>query len=225
MIRFSDALLRFRAATEQPLIYADMLRVIANGLAREDREAVSRCDADAQRLHAGQFRSDGAPYIVHPRRVAILAASYPGERQIVGDILMGLTHDLVEDCGVTEEWLRRNYGNEVADGVMLLSAPASGNESNDQRRDRKVAKYTALGKASASVLRLHAMDVLDNTISWRFIQPQTEGWGKIPRWMWQVVNYQIPLLSSQFDDVSRELAKEIEYQRARGFEIGSWNSP
>jgi hypothetical protein len=40
-----------------------------------------------------------------------------------------------------------------------------------------------------------------------------------------VVHYQIPLLSKHFGNIAEELRGEIAYQRHRGFEIGSWESP
>lgn len=225
MTEFANTLFRLRGSTEEPHVYAEILRSIVAHLPAIDREAILRCDSDAEWLHDGQLRNDGAPYIVHPRRVAILTASYTAEGFAPDDIQVALAHDLIEDCGITEEWLSENYGARVAAAVKSLSAPAVKGETKNQRRDRKKAKYSALAKVDKSVLRLHAMDVLDNTISWRFIQPETEGWRKIPRWMWQVTKYQIPLLSGSFGDIADELAKEIDYERHRGFEIGSWESP
>lgn len=225
MTKFADALSRFRSSTEEPRIYAIILQGIIGNLPAGDQQAILKCDADAERLHRGQLRNDGAPYIVHPRRVAILAATYSGAQLEASDVMAALAHDLIEDCGVTEEWVCKNYGSKVSTTVSLLSAPSKAGESNRQRRDRKAAKYAALANVDRSVLRLHAMDVLDNTISWRFIEPNAEGFRKIPRWMWQVVQYQIPLLSDHFGDIAEELAREVDYQRLRGFEIGSWDSP
>lgn len=225
MPSFTEVLSRFRLGTEGPAVYANLLYSAVTSLAVTDQEIIRRCDADAECLHAGQVRSDGAPYIVHPRRVAILVAAYSGERPSAARVLIALAHDLIEDCGTTNEWLRDRYGTDIASGVGLLSAPSSSGESSSQRRDRKAAKYVALASAAPDVLAVHAMDVLDNTISWRFIPPGAPGRRKIPRWIWQVLEYQIPLLSARFGDVAAELMKEIDYQRSCGFEVGSWESP
>lgn len=224
MADFTALLSRFRAATEQPDAYAVLLRTLTSEFATSERAEISRCDREAERLHSKQLRADGSPYIVHPRRVAALVASYLVAGRSTA-VLTALCHDLIEDCGVTDEWLTRQYGADVARGVQMLSAPSVAGESMVNRRERKIAKWQSLTSASYWIRSVHAMDVLDNTISWRFITEEMPAWCKIPRWMWQVVHYQIPLLSGSFNDVTRELEAEVEYQRDRGFDIGSWDSP
>ena len=224
MSDFTQTLSRFRASTERPEVYATLLRKTAAGLPKQEQDLIDRCDREAEQLHNSQLRADGAPYIVHPRRVAILVALYL-THEITTPVLIGLAHDLIEDCGISEEWLAERYGRTVAEDVKALSAPAVAGESKEDRRKRKTDKWRRLSSASETVLSVHAMDVLDNTISWRFINSGTQSANKLPRWMWQLLNYQIPLLSGRFDDVVRELWTEVAYQRDRGIEIGSWDSP
>jgi (p)ppGpp synthase/HD superfamily hydrolase len=183
------------------------------------------CARDASRLHAGQYRADGSPYIVHPLRVAILtAASLSSPRQGTA-VLIALMHDVIEDCGIAEDWIANRYGSFVADAVGALSAPAPQAESREERWHRKVAKWEALKSADVVTLTVHAMDVLDNTISWRFIVRDMIGWQKLPRWMWQLEEYQIPLLTEHLPGVVDELMAEVRYERARGVEVGRWDSP
>ena len=223
-IDFTSVLNRFRTSTEPPEAYAILLRTAIAGLSSHEKEVIDRCGQEAERLHRGQLRADGSPYIVHPQRVAVLVASYLNS-DITTPVLIALTHDLIEDCGVSEDWLAERYGRTVAQGVKALSAPAVAGESKEDRRNRKTDKWQRLWSASHEVLSVHAMDVLDNAISWRFIKSEMPPSKKIPRWLWQLVNYQIPLLSGKFDDIVSELWIEVAYQRDRGFEVGSWDSP
>lgn len=52
--------------------------------------------AYARRLHDGQYRKDGQPYIVHPLKVCSTLINYGVEDDIV--LAASLLHDVVEDC-------------------------------------------------------------------------------------------------------------------------------
>lgn len=78
-------------------------------------------DAFAEAAHAGQSRTSGAPYIVHPRAVrAILEDELP---EPVDDttLAIALLHDVLEDCDVHPTVLLERYGRAVQEGVTLLS--------------------------------------------------------------------------------------------------------
>jgi GTP pyrophosphokinase len=75
----------------------------------------------AEKAHAGQKRSSGEPYSIHPLAVAVILTDLGMD---VDTIAAGLLHDTIEDTGVTREELERRFGAEVAgmvDGVTKLS--------------------------------------------------------------------------------------------------------
>ncbi|MGO8871497.1 MAG: RelA/SpoT family protein [Acidimicrobiales bacterium] len=70
--------------------------------------------------HAGQLRRSGEPYITHPIAVAAIVADLGLDAQTVAAALL---HDAVEDTGVTNEVIERDFGPSVAlivDGVTKL---------------------------------------------------------------------------------------------------------
>lgn len=78
-------------------------------------------DAFAEAAHEGQQRFSGAPYIVHPRAVrTILEQEFPDE---VDDptLAIALLHDVLEDCDIHPSILLQRWGQEVQEGVTLLS--------------------------------------------------------------------------------------------------------
>jgi guanosine-3',5'-bis(diphosphate) 3'-pyrophosphohydrolase len=93
--------------------------VQGDGAGREiDLEEV---DAFAEAAHEGQVRRSGAPYIAHPRAVrSILEEEFP-EPVDDATLAIALLHDVLEDCDVHPTILLERWGQEVQEGVTLLS--------------------------------------------------------------------------------------------------------
>ena len=75
----------------------------------------------ASERHNGQTRVSGGPYIEHPLQTALFLADL---RLDVSTIAAALLHDVVEDCGVTYDELKDDFGEDVAklvDGVTTLT--------------------------------------------------------------------------------------------------------
>ena len=84
-------------------------------------EEVKRAYYYAEKLHEGQFRQSGEPYIIHPLNVAIILAILHAD---CATVCAGLLHDTLEDTEVTYEQLSKDFGEEVAmlvDGVTKIS--------------------------------------------------------------------------------------------------------
>lgn len=75
----------------------------------------------AKRAHAGQKRKNGEPYISHSVETARTLMDWKLDE---GAVAAGLLHDVVEDTPVTEEELKKEFGEEIAslvDGVTKIS--------------------------------------------------------------------------------------------------------
>ena len=86
----------------------------------ESTNKIIRAFNVANKMHEGQFRKSGEPYIIHPLNVAcILASLHVGPDTICA----GLLHDVVEDTEMTLDELREEFGNDIAelvDGVTKV---------------------------------------------------------------------------------------------------------
>jgi guanosine-3',5'-bis(diphosphate) 3'-pyrophosphohydrolase len=74
----------------------------------------------AARVHAGQRRESGEPYLAHPLAVARVVADLGLDPRAVAAALL---HDVVEDTGVGLEEIRRCFGEEVVrivDGLTKI---------------------------------------------------------------------------------------------------------
>ena len=86
----------------------------------DDTSLMIRAAETATVAHAGQLRRSGEPYITHPIAVAGIVADLGLDAQTVAAALL---HDAVEDTGVTNEIIDRDFGPAVAlivDGVTKL---------------------------------------------------------------------------------------------------------
>lgn len=191
----------------------------------DPRREMERALRYASRLHAGQRRADGLPYIVHPIRVGIIVAN-DGELDSTMRLMAtvaGLLHDTLEDTDATHGEISRLFGSETSRIVSSLTtlAPKRG-ETIEERHLRKTEKWSRLQSADLETLVVHAADVCDNTVSLRNLVPGCEGWAKLPRWLFQVMEYQIPLLEYRLPEYVEFLRSEIAFERSRGVGIGDW---
>src|SRR5271170_1946494 len=86
-----------------------------------DLDVIKKAYVYSAKVHQGQIRKSGEPYLIHPLEVAgILAELKLDEASIV----TGLLHDTIEDTLATPEELTELFGDEIAqlvDGVTKLS--------------------------------------------------------------------------------------------------------
>ena len=87
-------------------------------LSKADLKLVRDAYRFADSAHLGQFRASGQPYITHPIAVAGLCADWKLDVQA---IIAALTHDTIEDCGVTKPELIEKFGAPTADLVDGLT--------------------------------------------------------------------------------------------------------
>lgn len=101
--------------------YEKLAEAVRKDRPREDLAPLRKAFEFAVRLHDGQKRDSGEPYMVHPLEVAqILAAMHVDQTCLVTAIL----HDVVEDTPTSVEEIAKQFGPDVArcvDGVTKLS--------------------------------------------------------------------------------------------------------
>ncbi len=98
----------------------DLLASLQAVVARTRRDADTGCAyATAARVHAGQARKSGAPYITHPVAVAAILAEASADDQT---ICAALLHDTLDGTGYSLAALSAEFGAAVADLVTAAAA-------------------------------------------------------------------------------------------------------
>ena len=133
-------------------------------------ESIEKAYEVAERLHDGQVRKSGEPYLIHPVNVAyILAELGMDEATIIG----GLLHDVVEDTEYTREDLVDDFSEEIAvlvDGVTKL-----GNikyESKEEIQAENFRKMFLAMSKDIRVLVIKLADRLHNMRTLEFMRPE-----------------------------------------------------
>ena len=131
---------------------------------RVDTKLIMKAYNLANEKHKDQKRSSGEPYIIHPLNVAYILADIGLDESTIAAALL---HDVVEDTDVTDEYLRKEFSDEIADmvaGVTKLSNIQFASIEEQQAEDyRKM--FLAMGKDIRVILikladRLHNMRTL-----------------------------------------------------------------
>jgi GTP pyrophosphokinase len=101
--------------------FRDLMKGMQANRPTEDLEIVKKAYDYSLRVHAGQSRASGEPYLVHPLEVALVLAEMKMDPVAVA---AGLLHDSVEDTSVTIVDIRKEFGEQVAhivEGVTKIS--------------------------------------------------------------------------------------------------------
>ncbi len=131
-----------------------------------DVDLIQRAYMYSAKVHAGQVRKSGEPYLVHPLEVSFLLTKL---RLDEASIATGLLHDTVEDTLATLDDVRAMFGDEVAilvDGVTKLSQIRFDTDEHKQAENfRKM--LVAMAKDIRVILvkladRLHNMRTLEH---------------------------------------------------------------
>jgi hypothetical protein len=113
----------------------------------------------ATKSHEGQFRKDGVtPYITHPIRVRNRASVHPKFTPEMG--AAAFLHDVVEDCGVTVDQLRDQFGDKVAELVDHMTNRSKQTGLPREQRKKIDRDRLALAPQDAKILKL--FDRIDN---------------------------------------------------------------
>ena len=104
-----------------------------------DIEKIKKAYIRASKLHEGQFRESGEPYISHPIAVAEIVAKLELDTD---SICAALLHDTVEDCGYDLRDIQKEFGEETAmlvDGLTkLVRIPFEDKEEEHMENLRKM---------------------------------------------------------------------------------------
>ncbi|MEZ4254202.1 MAG: bifunctional (p)ppGpp synthetase/guanosine-3',5'-bis(diphosphate) 3'-pyrophosphohydrolase [Polyangiales bacterium] len=125
-----------------------------------DTDLINKAYVYAARMHEGQSRKSGDPYLIHPVSVADVIADM---RLDTASVCAALLHDVVEDTPATLDEIQQLFGQEIA--FLVDGATKLGRINFTCKEDQQAESFRKLLIAMASdirVLLVKLADRLDN---------------------------------------------------------------
>ena len=135
----------------------------------EEVEVIKKAYEYAKKLHEGQYRQSGEPYINHPLNVAYILADMHADRDT---ICAGLLHDVLEDTEITKEDIAHDFNQNVAnlvDGVTKLSKM-----NFSSKQDQNLANTRKIITGITEDVRIIIIKLADRLHNMRTLQFKSE---------------------------------------------------
>ncbi len=178
-----------------------------------DLDLVRKAYIYSAKVHGGQVRKSGEPYLTHPLAVAYILA----ELQLdAASIVTGLLHDTVEDTLATIEEIETHFGGDIAalvDGVTKLA------QITFQNKEEKLAEnFRKMLIAMAQDLRVLLVKLADRLHNMRTLEHMPPD--KQKRIARETIDIYAPLanrlgiswIKLELEDLSFRYLKPLDYQ-------------
>ncbi|MFH1983854.1 MAG: bifunctional (p)ppGpp synthetase/guanosine-3',5'-bis(diphosphate) 3'-pyrophosphohydrolase [Pseudomonadota bacterium] len=144
----------------------DIIDRMSEYLPADELDLIDRAYIYSARVHDGQVRLSGEPYLSHPLEVAGILADMNLD---VVSVAAGLLHDVIEDTHATAEEISQIFGHEVAhivSGVTKLSALTF--NSSQARQAESIRKMLLAMADDIRVIMIKLADRLHNMRTLQF---------------------------------------------------------
>jgi len=138
-----------------------------------DLDLLEKAYVFSAKVHQGQVRRSGAPYLIHPLEVAGILTKMKLD---VAAVATGLLHDTIEDTLTTFEEIKEHFGDEIAqlvDGVTKISQISF--QTHEERQAENFRKMVLAMVKDIKVILVKLADRLHNMRTLHFLDPQKQG--------------------------------------------------
>lgn len=150
----------------------DIIDIVKQYHPQADFDLIQKAYVYSAKVHSGQIRKSGEPYLVHPLEVAKILAELKLDE---ASICTGLLHDTVEDTLATLEDIQKLFGRDIAylvDGVTKLSQIKF--QSSEEKLAENFRKMLVAMSRDIRVLLVKLADRLHNMRTLQFMKPERQ---------------------------------------------------
>ena len=159
--------------TPADVLYDTLVKDVLRYHPSDDLSMIEKAYKVASEAHRNQHRKSGEPYIIHPLCVAIILADLELDKETIA---AGLLHDVVEDTELTNEDIRREFGEEVellVDGVTKLGQIGYNVDKVEVQAENLRKMFLAMAK-DIRVILIKLADRLHNLRTLQFMRPEKQ---------------------------------------------------
>jgi len=154
------------------LRFNDILDLLGSYNPNADTDLLKKAYVFSAKVHLGQVRLSGEPYLTHPLEVTGILTQM---RLDVAALATGLLHDTVEDTLATLEEIRENFGNEISqlvDGVTKIGRISL--RSSEESQAENFRKMILAMVKDIRVVLIKLADRLHNMRTLRYHSPERQ---------------------------------------------------
>src|SRR6267142_2770260 len=148
----------------------DILERVNTYRPEADLDLIKKAYVYSAKVHQGQIRKSGEPYLIHPLEVAGLLAELKLDE---ASIVAGLLHDTIEDTLAKPEEIHELFGPEVlalVEGVTKLGTFSHGPRTQEEKQAENFRKMLV---AMAKDIRVILVKLADRTHNMRTLAHMT----------------------------------------------------
>ncbi|GJM17248.1 MAG: GTP pyrophosphokinase [Thermodesulfobacteriota bacterium] len=134
-------------------------------LSEKDVDMIKKAYVYSAKVHSGQKRSSGEPYLSHPLEVTGIIAKMKLD---VSSIITGLLHDTVEDTLATSEEIESMFGKEIA--FLVEGVTKIGQLPYTSKIERQAEGFRKLILATAKDIRVVLIKLADRLHNMRTLE-------------------------------------------------------
>ena len=150
--------------------YEELREKLVKNFTPDEVKKIDKAYNLAKDAHDGQLRYSGQPYIIHPVAVAAILVDLCMDYQ---SVVAALLHDTVEDTDISVEYVKNEFGEDVAklvDGVTKLGkVPLS---TKEEEQAENIRKMLLAMSEDIRVIIIKLADRLHNMRTLEFMRPQ-----------------------------------------------------
>ena len=181
-------------------------------LTSKDIEEIKKAYAFSAKVHAGQKRYSGEPYMIHPMEVTSILADIKLDKE---SIITGLLHDTIEDTLATNDDIEKLFGKKVFN--LVNGVTKIGQLKISSKFERQAENFRKLILATGKDIRVIIVKLADRLHNCRTIHHLPEN--KQADFAKETMDLYAPLadrlgiywIRTELEDISFKILKPHEY--------------
>jgi len=149
----------------------DEIIALTSDIKEKDKNLIKKAYDFAKKAHEGQLRKSGEPYFTH---VANTAKNLADLGMKAKTISAGLLHDVLEDADITEEELRKEFGDEIVELVEGVTKLGKIKYKGVERNVENLRKFFVSVAKDLRVLVIKLADRLHNIETLESVRPDKQ---------------------------------------------------
>lgn len=151
--------------------YKEIIELMGSDTTLEEKKLIEKAYLFAQKAHEGQKRNSGEPYFIHVVETAKILAKLGMDATTIA---AGLMHDVLEDTKVTEDEMRKEFGDDIVFLVNGVTKLGTLKYRGHERHVESMRKFFVAMANDIRVVIIKLADRLHNLRTLEYVKPEKQ---------------------------------------------------